>query len=169
MNRVWILMVVAIALLGCDTQASTSARPGASSKPERPTAVVSDKTPQVVKAVRIPKAVKFKEKPDASGKLAGLTIVARDNSIQTLACGCSGACGPNGSNPCKLTKQEPTGSTIYECSGSCVGSERGPCGSCAMLPSGDTLSPHDFKRVLGVEVVGGGRPAVERDPGRTKP
>lgn len=169
MTRVWMSILMAIALLGCDTQASPAQRPGASAKSERPAAAVSGKAPQVVKAIRIPAGVKFNEKLDASGKLQGLTIVARDNSVQTLACGCSGACAPSGSNPCKATKQEPTGSTIYQCSGSCVGSEQGPCGQCSMQPSGDILTPHDFKRVLGVEVVGNARPAVQRDPEPKKP
>jgi hypothetical protein len=136
------LKITGLLLLGLATAGCQSNAPNAT--PALDTIVVAGTNNQFFSAVssrrvRLAEGAKLKSILGLDGRLHGVTIIARDNSMGALTCECHGACMPD-SNGCKILVPDdpPTGSNYADCVGSCNDSEGTPghCGTCTFALSG---------------------------------
>jgi hypothetical protein len=71
-------------------------------------------TARTRQALKIKPNVQVKSRVDEKGNVTGLTIVARDNSVN-INCGCPGGCKSDNSNPCAISYSPTEATCIGDC------------------------------------------------------
>jgi len=142
--REWGLVLILVLAGGCSAPANQGSPPpgkglarcGGSDSPAGFDAVLAGTDNQFFTArnrqsLRIKPDVEVKPKVDEKGNVLGLTMVARDNSVN-ISCACPAGCSsdPGPGHGCVI--QYPPGGQDASCSGDCV-TENSCCSGCGFM------------------------------------